>query len=163
MPLIRVNLEDSDDECNKDNEVPALLRDEDFYDKDNGEGVVYFAPKVEEVHTAVEGFTEREVMRAKRAWKLLHDLLAPSYGDLKILLCQNMIKNCPVNLEDVKLDTKIFGKDGLVVKGKNTRPRPPVVMKDGILDLLEELQIKETELAVDVMFIENQASVHSLD
>ena len=32
-----------------------------------------------------------------------------------------------------------------------------------MLDLPKELQIKETELAIDVMYVEDQAFLHSID
>ena len=38
-----------------------------------------------------------------------------------------MIKNFPVSFQDVDLATKIFQRDALVVKDKETRPHLPVV------------------------------------
>ena len=156
---LHIKVEESDDESEDD--LPTLVKVEESDDESEDD-----EPSLEmkkQVHTTVEGFTEREVMRAKRCRKLLHDLSAPSYNDLKALLRQNIVKNCPVSFEDVDLATRIFGKDSSIIKGKDTRPRPPVVTKEDMLDLPDELKITETELAVDVMFVEDQAFVHSLD
>ena len=40
----------------------------------------------------VEGYTRREVLRAKRCRKLLHDISAPSYAYLKKMIRMNLIK-----------------------------------------------------------------------
>ena len=85
--------------------------------------------------TEVEGFTQREVERAKKCHKLLHDLPAPSCAGLKKLLRMNIINNCPVLHEDVELAMKIFGRDVAVLKGRETKPRPPVVTKEDVIDL----------------------------
>ena len=44
----------------------------------------------------VQGFSPREVARAKRYKRLLHDLDAPSSDDLEVVICLNLIKNNPV-------------------------------------------------------------------
>ena len=117
-----------------------------------------------EVHaTEVEGFTQWEVERAKKCRKLLHDLSAPSYADLRKLLRMNLLKNCPVTHEDVVLAKKSFGKDVAVLKGKEIKPRPPVVDKSDVVDLPPELMETETELAIDVVFVENEAFLHCVD
>ena len=84
-----------------DEEVPALVpRYSDDESDDHSEDEAEHG----KVHdTKVEGFTQREVDRAKKCRKLLHDLSAPSYADLRKLLRMNLLKNCPVNHDDVKL------------------------------------------------------------
>ena len=78
-----------------------------------------------EVHaTEVEGFNQQEVESAKKCHKLLHDLSAPSYDDLRKLLRMNLLKNCPVTHEDVVLAKKSFGKYVAVLKGKEKNPGP---------------------------------------
>merc|ERR1739836_209939 len=61
--------------------------------------------------TTIEGFTEREITRAKAARKLYHDLSAPSYSDLKVWIRSNQGKNNSVSTEDVVLAEKIFKAD----------------------------------------------------
>ena len=55
------------------------------------------------------------------------------------MLRQNMLKNCPVTYEDANLATKVFGKDGSIIKGKDVKPKPPVVTKEDVLELPPEL------------------------
>ena len=74
-------------------------------------------PNEECCHNMVEGFTDKEVERAKQCQKFLHDLDVPSYSDLKSTTRMNLIKNNPVITEDVKLAEDVFGKDVSVLKG----------------------------------------------
>ena len=106
--------EDSDDEEPPDL-VPRYPEDESDSDDESEDE----AENVEVHATEVEGFTQREVDQAKKCRKLLHDLLAPSYADLRKVLRMNLLKNCPVSSDDVKLAQKIFGKDVAVLKGKS--------------------------------------------
>ena len=79
------------------------MDDESDYDSDAE------ADDYGEVHaTEVEGFTQREVERAKKCRKLLHDLSAPSYADMRKLLWMNLLKNCLVTHKDVVLDNIIW-------------------------------------------------------
>ena len=115
------------------------------------------------VMNQVEGFTDRQVECARRARKLYHDLSAPSLSDLKQFIRQNIAKNNPVTVEDIQLAEDIFGKDVATLKGKSTRPHLPVVTRKDVVDLPPELQISEVELAMDVLFINDQAFFHAKD
>jgi hypothetical protein len=44
--------------------------------------------------------------------------------DLKTLLQLNLIKDCPVVQDDVKLAEEIFGRNIAILKGKSTRKKP---------------------------------------
>ena len=57
----------------------------------------------------------------------------------------------------------MFGKDVSMLKGKETRPHPFEVNQEDIVELPPELRISETELAADVLFIEGQAFITSID
>ena len=76
----------------------------------------------------VEGFTRRKVLRARRTRRLYHILGAPSIGELKKCIRQNVIKNYPVVVEDINLAEMIFGRDVATLKGKTARPRPKHVV-----------------------------------
>ena len=43
--------------------------------------------------------------------------------NFKHVLHQNLIKNCPVMVEDVTIAEKIYGPDISALKGKGTRPK----------------------------------------
>ena len=112
----------------------------------------------------LEGFTKREVERADRARKFYHMVGAPTLENLKMVIRQNLFKNCPVTSQDVNLAEKIFGSDISTLKGRTTRPRPEVVVDDSI-DIPEEL-IRENEaidLAIDLIFINRVVLMTAID
>ena len=49
------------------------------------------------------------------------------------------------------------------MKGKSVKSKLLIVSKEGVWGLPEELQVKESELAIDVMYVEDQAFFHSMD
>ena len=145
-----------------DEEVPELIPTTHLDDESDDESED--EAEYGEVHaTEVEGFTQREVNCAKKCRKLLHDLSAPSYADLRKLLRMNFLKTCPVSHKDFVLAQRIFGKDVAVLKGKEVKPRPPVVHKYDVVDLPQELMIVTVELAINVVFVENEAFLHCVD
>lgn len=115
--------------------------------------------------TTIEGYTAREVMRAKKARKLYHDLNAPSIPDLKVWIRANMGKNNEVTCDDINLAEKMFKADVPTYKGRGIKPRPPVVFATDIIELPPELKVRgrKVELSVDVLFINNKVLLHSKD
>ena len=110
-----------------------------------------------------EGFTARQIERAKAARKLLHIVGAPTVADLKAVLRQNLIKNCTVTHDDLTLAEKIFGPDVSVLKGKSTRPRRKPVREDRI-DIPPEIKEQRLlELCVDIMNINGVDLFTSID
>jgi hypothetical protein len=61
---------------------------------------------------------------------LYHILGCPTVENFKAILRQNIIKNCPVTIEDVVTAEKIFGPDIGSFKGKSTRSKPIPVKRD---------------------------------
>ena len=66
----------------------------------------------------------------------------------------NIIKNCPVTIEDVNIAEKIYGPDIGMLKGKITRQKPVPV----VTDLVEvPVEIKEQQaditLCIDIMYV----------
>jgi hypothetical protein len=70
------------------------------------------------------GYSKREFEDAKVARKLHHILGCPTVENFKAILRQNIIKNCPVTIEDVVTAENIFGPDIGSLKGKSTRSKP---------------------------------------
>eukprot|EP00980_Cylindrotheca_fusiformis_P016549 scaffold4962_cov112-Cylindrotheca_fusiformis.AAC.3 len=81
-----------------------------------------------------------------------------------MLIRQNLVKNCPITIEDVKLAEKIFGPDISTIKGKSTRPRPQAVIDDYI-EIPEELTMHHQDLVMcmDIMFINQCAFLTTID
>ena len=57
----------------------------------------------------VEGFTKRLLERVDRMSKLYHMLGALTLANMKAVLRQNLLRNCPVTTEDVNLAEEFFG------------------------------------------------------
>ena len=76
-------------------------------------------------------FSTQQFERAKVARKLYHNIGAPTIKNFKLILQSNMIKNCPVTIEDVNIAEQIWGPDISYLKGKTTRTKPKAVI--GIL------------------------------
>ena len=121
--------------------------------------------QVVNMNNAIEGFTPRQVVRAVRAKKLYHDLHAETVDKLKAWIRSNVARNVPVSTEDVNEMKRIFGKDRATLKGKRTKPHPPVVDKLDIIELLPELNVRgmKVELAIDVVYINDQSFLHAID
>jgi len=66
----------------------------------------------------------------------------------------NLIKNCPVTVEDIDKSEKIFGPDISSMKGKVTRKKPTPVVEDTI-KLPHELRLAQMNitLCVDVIHV----------
>ena len=114
--------------------------------------------------TSVEGYTKRQVERADRARKLYHMLGAPTMTNMKAVIRQNLIRNCPVTTEDVNLAEEIFGPDISTLKGRSTRPSPTTVVDD-LIEIPEELKKKNrfVDLAIDIILINRVILFTSID
>jgi len=110
------------------------------------------------------GYTQQQFEDARKARRLYHIMGCPTVQNFKHILRQNIIKNCPVTIEDVNNAEKIFGPDIGTMKGKTTRSQPPAVKKDNI-EIPKELLEKHQDLILymDVMFINNIPLLTSID
>ena len=118
---------------------------------------------VETVAENSKFYTKRQVERAKLARNLLHAIGCPSINDLKAVVRMNAIKNNPVTLEDINLAEAIFGKDLATLKGKTTRTKPNLAVRD-MVDVPKQLYRaqKEVDLCFDTMFINKMPFLASI-
>ena len=67
--------------------------------------------------------------------------------------------------EDVKLLEEMEKKDVATVKGKMTKPHPPVVSWEDYIELPDELDVKGLiiDMAIDVLYINDCSFFHSMD
>jgi hypothetical protein len=109
-------------------------------------------------------FTKRQIDDAKRVRRLYHIVRCPSLENLKSLLKQNIIKNCPVTSADLDLAEKIYGPDIGTLKGKTTRKAPPRV-KDDLVEIPPELKEihKLVELCMDILFVNGLPMLTAID
>ena len=84
--------------------------------------------------------------------------------ELPTLLCQNMIKNCPVTAEDAKIVEKSFGPDMGELQGKTTRKTPNPVWDDTIEIPPEIREIhKDTLLCFDILYVSGMPFMNGID
>ena len=98
-----------------------------FHDLNNRE--VNLMQTVEENKS---NYSERAFKKAVQARKLYHLIGTPSVKDFKNIIQSNLIKNCPVTINDINIAENIFGKVISSIKGKTTRRSPPAVNEDSI-------------------------------
>ena len=91
-------------------------------------------------------------MEARRLYQIIG---TPSLKDYKAIVQGNLIKNCLVTLDDIKVAKRIFGKDISSIKGKTTRCTPKPVVTD-VIEVPKELieNNKEVVLCVDIIWIQ---------
>jgi len=84
---------------------------------------------------------------------LFHILDPPGTDAFRQVLRQNLIKNCPVTVEDVNLAEKIYGKDSAAIKGKDTRPKAPVLVDNDAnkVDIPKELVERNHKIQLHFM------------
>ena len=115
--------------------------------------------------TEIEGWTQREIERAKAARKFYHDLNAESLQNMKTFIRSNIVRNVPVTTEDLTLAEEIFEKDVATCKGKWTKHKPPTVTREDVIELPLELRTEgmEVDLAINVVFVNDEVFLHTLD
>ncbi|WP_288992819.1 polyprotein of Ty1/Copia retrotransposon [uncultured Marinobacter sp.] len=111
-----------------------------------------------------QGYTLRQFERAKEARRLYHIVGTPTVENFKSLLRMNVIKNCPVTVEDINISEKIFGPDMSCLKGKSTRRKPKPVRQD-LIEIPKELIAKhhDIELCMDTMYVNECGMLTAID
>ena len=103
-----------------------------------------------------EGYTKRELRRAKQAQRVYILLGRPSYRDFANIVKWKMIKNCPIEFQDVVNAWRIYGPDLGSVRGKSTQQKPDIVQTDRIVQIPQELiyQLQNITLCIDIMYMD---------
>ena len=111
-----------------------------------------------------QGYMQHQFECAKLAQKLYHIVRMPTIQSFKAMLRTNIIKNCPVTIEDVTMAKKIFGPSMSSLKGKSTRRKPKPVKKD-LIKIPKELIMKHhnIKLCMDTMFVNGCGMLTMID
>ena len=88
-------------------------------------------------------FTARQFSDAKLALRVYEMVGRPSPATFARMIQQNLLRNCPIGIDDAKRALKIYGADVNALRGKTVRTTPQrapgaeVIMDipDDILDL----------------------------
>ena len=102
-----------------------------------------------------KNFTKREVSRAQGARKLQNSLGFPSTRVFVNMIRGNVLKNCPITIEDVNNAEVLFGPNLGSLKGKTTRQASNVVTPFESTDLPLEIidRCRDVTLCCDLMFV----------
>ena len=102
-----------------------------------------------------EGYTKREVLKAKEARRAQAMMGNPSEKDYKTMVSNNLIPECPVTTSDITNARAIFGPDIPSVRGKTVRTSPATVVGEYVAvprNLIDAN--KALTLAADVFFVD---------
>jgi len=110
------------------------------------------------------GFTKRQFEDAKQARRLYHIVGCPTVENFKHILRQNIIKNCPVTVEDVNIAEKIFGPDIGALKGKTVR-KAPIRVKEDLVEIPPEIYDKHKDIVycMDIMYVNGMPMLTGID
>jgi hypothetical protein len=113
---------------------------------------------VQTVRANYEGYTKREVLKAKEARRAQAMMGNPSEKDYKTMVSNNLIPECPITPSDISNARAIFGPDLPSVRGKTVRTRPAQVVGDYVAVPRSLVDAnKALTLAVDVFFVDGTA------
>ena len=100
-----------------------------------------------------------QLKRAERAKDPLCTLAAPTVQDCKHLIQANLLENCPVTKQDIKLATRVFGPQMAILKGEMTR-RSPTPFRENFTPIPKKLfeLHNSAHVFVDVMFINKKVT-----
>ena len=110
------------------------------------------------------GFTKHQFEDAKQARRLYHIVGCPTVENFKHILRQNIIKNCPVTVEDVNIAEKIFGPDIGALKGKTIR-KAPIRVKEDLVEIPPEIRDKHKDIVycMDIMYVNGMPMLTGID
>ena len=112
-----------------------------------------------------EGFKWRQIERVQAARKFYHNLNAENVENVKFFIRSNQAKNVKISTKDMNLAKRVFGLDVPNVKGKWVKEKPKIVSNEDVIEIPPELDLagKEMELAVDVVYINRECFLHTVN
>ena len=102
-------------------------------------------------------YTARQVSDAKLAVRLYEMVGRPSQATFARMIQQNLLRNCPIGIEDAKRALKIYGPEVNALRGKTVRTTPKHVPgAEAITEFPPEIlsSHKNVTLCVDFFFVD---------
>ena len=122
-----------------------------YYDLTANEDAIVL---VETVAENMEGYSRREIEAAKQARDGQELVGFPSERDYETMVRGGLVRNCPINIHDVRIARHVFGPDVNAIKGKTTRRTHLPVVSDYIHIPTQIYQRNHRIVVVaDVMFV----------
>jgi len=112
---------------------------------------------VSTVYDRKQGYSSRDVVRADFAKKVQEIIGRPSTNDFLSIISNNLLPNCKVTVQDIKMAEDIYGPNLGSLKGKMTRDTPSHVQiqqPDPIPITIMD-RYHEVTLCIDIMYINN--------
>ena len=110
-------------------------------------------------------FTRCEIDNADAARTLYHKIGCPSESDFLAILSKNLIRNCPIMVDDAKCASIIYGPDLAAIKGKTTQsaaaPHVPTFQAIPIPAHIATHH-RNLTLCMDFFFMQGMAFLHSI-
>lgn len=111
-------------------------------------------------------FHRREIEGADRAVELLRKLKRLSQADFERILRNNLIRNCPVTVDDARRAVLIYGTDRATLQGKTVKNHGAnVAVPTFIPTELPPLMLhdhRQVTLAVDFFYVQGLAFLHTI-
>ncbi len=109
---------------------------------------------VNTVRDNFEGHTKHGIAKAKEARRLQGMVGNPTDKEFKGMVCERLITNFPVTVQDVKNGNHIFGSDLANLRGKTIRTKPEHVCIEYVQIPWDFVELhKYVMLVADVMFV----------
>jgi hypothetical protein len=148
-----INLDKSDEEA-----AVLLIQIMEQQDKEKEDSTKEGVTLVQTVHGNYEGFTKREVIKAREVREAQAMLGNPSKKDFQGLVSGNLIPNCPITRSNISNARKIFGPDLASIRGQTVQWTPAPVVGDYVAIPQQLVDAnKAVTLAADVFFVDGIA------
>jgi hypothetical protein len=106
------------------------------------------------VEDRMSKYSQRQIKGAEKARELYGIVGYPSIADYKNMIKMNLINNCPIAIEDIKIAEDIYGPDIAALKGKTVRKKP-IQVKEDFIKIPQAIKQahKNVKLSADVLFV----------
>mmetsp|Transcript_9738 Transcript_9738/g.19457 ORF Transcript_9738/g.19457 Transcript_9738/m.19457 type:complete len:385 (+) Transcript_9738:661-1815(+) len=118
---------------------------------------------IDKVDSIAIVYAPRQVVAAKSARHAMSMMGSPSSDTFKLMMRNNLVKNCPLTLESIKIADNVFGPDVAPLQGKMAQQKPDRVDPVYVDIPLEILTCNlDVVVVADLMFVNGLPSLVSI-